>query len=385
MSKLQNLIDKLCPDGVEYVEIKDICDINRGRIISKNYINSNFGEYPVYSSQTENKGILGTINTFDYFGEYITWTTDGANAGTVFYRKGKFSITNVCGLLNVISNKVLVRYLYFQLTILAPNYVNRGMGNPKLMSNVMGKIKIPLPPLEIQSEIVRILDNFTELTAELTARKKQYEYYREKLLTFGDEVERVELGEIGYQFFRGSGITRNQLKEKGIPCIRYGEIYTSYNIYFDKCFSYTYEDEIKNPKYIEKGDILFAITGESVEEIGKSCAYIGSERCLVGGDILVMKHNQNPKYISYALSAYDAIRQKTKGKIKSKVVHTNLQSISKIKIPLPPLEEQQKIVDILDRFDALCNDITKGLPAEIEARQKQYEYYRDKLLTFKEK
>ena len=113
---------------------------------------------------------------------------------------------------------------------------------------------------------------------------------------------------------------------------------------------------------------------------------MGQEKCLAGGDLVVMKHNQNPKYIGYALSTTSARIQKSKGRVKSKVVHSNVTSISDIVIPIPSsIKEQERIVDILDRFDALCNDMTIGLPAEIEARQKQYEYYRDKLLSFKEK
>ena len=253
----------------------------------------------------------------------------------------------------------------------------------------MAKIPIPLPPLPIQEEIVRILDNFTELTAELTAeltdRKKQYEYYRDSLLSFGDDVELKTLGEVATDMYRGSGIKRDQITSNGIPCVRYGEIYTKYNIWFDKCVSHTNEKIIANKKYCEYGDVLFAITGESVEDIAKSCVYTGHEKCLAGGDIVVMKHNQNPKYISYVLSTVKSQKQKSKGKVKSKVVHSSIPALEKIVIPLPPLSEQQRIVDILDRFDTLCNDISKGLPAEIQERQKQYEYYRDKLLTFSKK
>ena len=192
------------------------------------------------------------------------------------------------------------------------------------------------------------------------------------------------MGEIATEIFRGSGITREQVTESGVPCVRYGEIYTTYGIHFDKCISHTAIEKISNPKYFEHGDILFAITGEKVEDIAKSTAYIGNEKCLAGGDIVVLKHNQNPKYLSYALATADAIRQKTKGKIKSKVVHSSVPAIKEIKIPVPTIEEQERIVKILDRFDKLCNDISEGLPAEIAARQKQYEFYRDKLLTFKE-
>ena len=184
--------------------------------------------------------------------------------------------------------------------------------------------------------------------------------------------------------YRGSGIKRDQIRETGMPCVRYGEIYTKYNIWFDKCVSYTDENIISNKKYFEYGDILFAITGEKVEEIAKSCVYVGNERCLAGGDMVVMKHNENPKYLAYVLSTSNAQAQKSKGKVKSKVVHSSVPSLKQIKIPVPPIEMQNKIVEILDKFDKLVNNITEGLPAEIEKRSQQYEYYRNKLLTFKE-
>ena len=192
------------------------------------------------------------------------------------------------------------------------------------------------------------------------------------------------LSEIATDMYRGSGIKRDEVTETGIPCVRYGEIYTTYNVLFDSCASYTNEAKQKSKKYFEYGDVLFAITGESVEEIGKSTVYLGKEKCLAGGDIVVMKHNENPKYIGYALSTTEAQMQKSKGKIKSKVVHSSIPALKEISIPIPSLKEQERIANIIENFDKICNDITSGLPAEIEARQKQYEYYRDKLLTFKE-
>ena len=390
MSKLDELIKELCPNGVEYRELKDICIISRGKVISKDYIRDNPGDFPVYSSQTENEGNLGNISTYDYDGEYLTWTTDGANAGTVFYRNTKFNVTNVCGLLKVKVEEMISKFLYYFLVIKAPEYVNRGMGNPKLMSNVMEKIKVPVPPLEVQEEIVRILDDYTKsveelkekINKELIARKKQYSWYRDYLLKFENKVEIVKLKDIATEMYRGNGIKREEVRETGIPCVRYGEIYTEYGISFEKTKSYTDENLITNKKYIEYGDILFAITGESVEEIGKSTAYIGKEKCLVGGDILVMKHKQDPVYLSYVLSTENSQKQKSKGKIKSKVVHTNATDIREIEIPLPPLEVQKRIVEVLDNFEKICNDLNIGLPSEIEARQKQYEFYRNFLLTF---
>ena len=162
--------------------------------MSKEYLRDNAGQYPVYSSQTANSGIFGFIDSYDFDAESITWTTDGANAGSVFYHVNeKFSITNVCGLLRVINNKELsTRYLYYQLQIIAKGYVSSGMGNPKLMSNVMSRIQVPLPSYDEQERIVAILDRFdalcndltSGLPAEIEARRKQYEYYRDKLLTF---------------------------------------------------------------------------------------------------------------------------------------------------------------------------------------------------------
>ena len=196
-----------------------------------------------------------------------------------------------------------------------------------------------------------------------------------------DGVEYKAIGDIATEIYRGSGIKRDEVTDDGIPCVRYGEIYTSYNLWFDKCISHTNLDIISNPKFFEKGDILFAITGESVEEIAKSIAYIGDEKCLAGGDIVVLKHNQDPKYLSYALSTLNAQLQKSKGKVKSKVVHSSVPAIKELVLPVPPLEVQREIVRVLDKFTLLTAELT----AELTARQKQYEYYRDKLLSFKEK
>ena len=191
-------------------------------------------------------------------------------------------------------------------------------------------------------------------------------------------VEYKTIDEIAVDIYRGCGIKRDQVTEKGIPCVRYGEIYTTYGVWFEKCKSHTKLEYVKSPKYFEHGDILFAITGESVEDIAKCCAYIGNEKCLAGGDIVVLKHKEDPKYISYALSTVDAQRQKSSGKVKSKVVHSSVPSIKAIKLPVPPLEIQREIVHILDSFTLLTAELT----AELTARKKQYEFYRNKMLTF---
>ena len=185
---------------VEWKKLGELAELKRGRVMSKEYLVDNAGGYPVFSSQTANNGMIGSIETFDFDGEFISWTTDGVNAGTVFHRTGKFSVTNVCGLIKINDESRLnYKFLFYWLSIEAQKYVYFGMGNPKLMSHQVEKIPIPIPcpsnpkrSLEIQAEIVRILDKFTELTTELTAeltteltaRQKQYAYYREQLLTF---------------------------------------------------------------------------------------------------------------------------------------------------------------------------------------------------------
>ena len=207
-------IEKLL-DGaeVEWLPLAEgehkLAELKRGRVMSKGYLVENAGDYPVYSSQTANNGQIGQISTFDFEGEYITWTTDGANAGTVFHRSGKFSITNVCGIIKICDlNRLNYRYLFHWLSFNTKKHVYSGMGNPKLMSNQMAKVQIPIPcpdnpekSLAIQVEIARILDTFTELTTELTtelsARRKQYNYYRDQLLTFAEsEVEYKALKEV---------------------------------------------------------------------------------------------------------------------------------------------------------------------------------------------
>jgi type I restriction enzyme S subunit len=181
-------------DETREVLIREICDISRGTVISKGYLRDHSGSYPVYSSQTLNQGIFGYIDSYAYDFESFTWTTDGANAGAIFYHKDeKFTITNVCGLLKVREPKAIsTRYLYYLLSTEAPKYVSPGMGNPKIMAGTMGDIKIALPSIERQHEIVNLLDLFNkslneisiDLPAEIKARRSQYEYYLEKLLTF---------------------------------------------------------------------------------------------------------------------------------------------------------------------------------------------------------
>ena len=196
--------------------------------------------------------------------------------------------------------------------------------------------------------------------------------------------EYKKLGEIATEMYRGSGIKRDQVTKEGTPCVRYGEIYTTYNISFDTCASHTKIENVTSPKYFEYGDLLFAITGESVEDIGKTIAYLGDEKCLCGGDIICMKHHQNPKYLAYALSTPDAIRQKGIGKTKLKVVHTNAPALKAISIPLAPLSEQQSIVDYLDSAFAKIDAMKANAEKRLNEAQALFQASLKKMLEPKE-
>lgn len=150
------------PTGWPRVKLGEVCEIQRGKVMSIKYLKNHPGPYPVFSSQTKNEGVFGHIDTFDFDGEYLTWTTDGANAGSVFYRNGKFSITNVCGLIKPDSSLFDARCLCYYLQLVAKSHVNKSLGNPKLMSNVMARIPVPIPPLPVQHEIVAKLDEALE-------------------------------------------------------------------------------------------------------------------------------------------------------------------------------------------------------------------------------
>ena len=409
MSKLDELIGKLCPNGVEYKSLGEIATISRGGNFQKKDF-CDRGVPCIHYGQIYTKYGLFVDKTITFITEERAKKQKFAKKNDIVMAVTSENIEDVCKCLAWLGNeevavsghsaiirhnqnpKYLVYYFHSQMFFSQKRKLAHGTKVIEVTPDTLKSIKLPVPPLEVQREIVHILDSFTlltaeltaELTVELTARKKQYEFYRDELLSVKKNIPIVKLGDVATEFYRGSGIKRDEVTDTGIPCVRYGEIYTTYNTWFDKCVSYTKLDFVKSPKYFENGDILFAITGESVEDIAKSVAYIGHEKCLAGGDIVVMKHNQNPRYLAHVLATTEARMQKSKGKVKSKVVHSNVPSIKEIQIPLPSLEIQEKYANVLDNFEAICTDLNIGLPAEIEARQKQYEYYRDLLLTFAE-
>ncbi|HIC1511841.1 TPA: restriction endonuclease subunit S [Escherichia coli] len=261
------------------------------------------------------------------------------------------------------------------------------------------KFLIPLPcpdnpekSLAIQSEIVRILDKFTaltaeliaELTAELNMRKKQYNYYRDQLLSFDNEdVPHLPMGQkdIG-EFIRGGTFQKKDFMDAGVGCIHYGQIYTYYGTYAKKTKTHISATLAKKCKKAQKGNLIIATTSENDEDVCKAVAWLGSEDIAVSSDACIYKHNLNPKYVSYFFQTEQFQNQKRQYITGAKVRRVNADNLSKILIPVPSMEIQERIVSILDKFDTLTNSITEGLPREIALRQKQYEYYRDLLFSF---
>ena len=192
------------------------------------------------------------------------------------------------------------------------------------------------------------------------------------------------MGEIG-EFINGSGMPKTMFEENGeIGAIHYGHIYTKYNKFVYEPIIKINEKNVKSLKKVRNSDLVIARTSENIEDVMKTVAYLGKDEVVVGGHSAIFRHNENPKYLSYVFNGYiELIKQKNKLARGVKVIEISATDMAKIKIPLPPLEVQNHIVKILDKFDTLVNDLSQGLPKEIELRQKQYEYYRERLLNFK--
>ena len=375
MSKLKQLITELCPDGVEYKDLEECCIIldNKRKPVTKSVRQS--GEYPYYGAN----GIQDYVADYIFDGIYVLVGEDGSvvtKNGTpvVTWAMGKIWVNNHAHIIEEIE-EVLLRYLFHYIqTINVSNLIHGNI--PKLTGKDFKALQIPIPPLPVQAEIVRILDNFTELTAELTAelaaRKKQYEYYKESLLTFGKDVEWKALGEV-VQYSKEK-IDAPEVDENSYVGVdnllqnKQGKIKSNY-----------VPVEGRLTKY-QRADILIGNIRPYLRKI-----WFANNDGGTNGDVLVIRNQDKnilPKYLYMLLSSEAFFNYNVQNSKGAKMPRGNKEMILKYKIQIPSLSEQQHVVNILDRFDTLCNDISSGLPAEIKARQKQYEYYRDKLLTF---
>ena len=394
MNKLEELINELCPNGVEYKKIGDVCDILRGKRLTKKEL-SDEGKYPV---------LHGGSSPMGYYNEYnrkanTTVVVNTGNAGSVFFYDKEFWSSDAC--FSIYPKDCLRdKFIFFFLSSNEHKLKSRIRygAMPTIDSLAVETIKIPVPPLEVQDEIVKILDNFTlltaELTAELTARQKQYAFYRDYLLDFSDEdvtkktpdidcsnVEYIKLKDVckigdglhstpiydnngSYYFINGNNLENGRITfTENTKRINISQ-YERYKIELDDA------------------TILMSINGT----IGKIALY-NREPIILGKSVAYFNVNERilKKYLYYLLQTNRSNAYYEKNLTGSTIKNLGLKALREYQIPLPPIDVQKNIIKILDRFDKLNNDMSEGLPAEIEARKKQYEYYRDTLLSFDDK
>lgn len=392
MSKLEQLINELCTESVEYDFLYTVMDyeqpskyivkdtkyddefktpvLTAGQSFILGYTNESTG---LFEASTDNPVII-----FDDFTTSFHWVD--------FNFKVKSSAMKMLRLKKDRSHDTEFRYIYHVMK----NIQYSPVDHTRQWIEKYSKFKIPLPPLPIQKEIVCILDKFTELTKklseELIARKQQYEYYREQLFTFGDDVEWKSLKELlqpkGYiRGPFGSALKKEFFVNEGVPIYE-----QQHAIYNKRDFRY-YIDNNRAEKLkrfmVKPYDLIISCSGT----IGKISIITPQDReGIINQALLILRLDLTKvkiRYIKYYLECFTNLIVTSSGGAVTNIEKREI--IEKVKIPIPLLKEQQRIVDILDRFDKLCNDISEGLPAEIEARQKQYEYYRYELLTFKKK
>ena len=353
-------------DSVEFRNLGEICDISKGIQFNKKYMKSS-GTYPVINGGINPSGYIEQFNQSE---DTITISQGGASAGYVNWIGTKFWAGAHCYILKP-SDLVMNRYLFHFLKSQEKFFMESqyGAGIPALAKSTLESCKIPIPSIEVQNKIVQILDKFSDSNSELISllykeidfRKKQYEYYRDKLLTFDE----IDLGG-GGQLFRSlkdvleicNGYDYKKFDVGTVPVYGSGGIMT----YIDTAI-------------YDKPSVLIPRKGSL-----KNLFYVENPFWTVD-TIFYTKINPQiaiPRFVYFCLQKEHLEDLNQAGGVPS----LTKSVLNEIKIPIPPIELQKKIVEILDRFDRLCNDLTSGIPAEIQARQKQYEFYRDKVLTF---
>lgn len=374
--------------NVEFHALGDIAQIKRGERVTKSNLIDN-GEFPVISGGVKPMGYLNKSNRE---ANTITIAQYGT-AGYVDLQTQPFWANDVC--YSVFPNEILNnKFLYYYL-MKSQKYIyslTRKAIPDNLPIENLKSVKIPVPSLEVQNKIVEVLDSFTSLEHSLErslereklAREKQYKYYLNHLITNARNSRIFKLGEV-CEFVRGGNFQKKDFLDSGFACIHYGQIYTHYGIWADKTKTFISPELAKKQKIANKNDIVMAITSENVEDVCKCTAWLGDEPVAVGGHSTIIKHNQNAKFLSYYFHSNYFANFKPKIAQGVKVMEVYPKNLAKVEISLPPLDEQERIVRILDSLNELANGLSAGIPKEIELRQKQYEYWRDRLLEFPSK
>lgn len=403
MTKLEQLIKELCPNGVKYVAIKDYFTRLKGTPITAGKmkeIESPDGEIRIFA------GGKTVINAHEKDIPNANITRVPAvlvqSRGVIdfIYYEKPFTFKNEMWAYTA-ENKITVKYLYYFLQNNTQHFRDSasGMGSlPQISLHVTEDFKIPVPPLEVQAEIVKILDEYStsvtalqqELEKELTARKKQYEYYRDFLLDFGvhgggaSECEWRTIKEI-FDIRNGYTPSKSNVEywENGIiPWFRMDDIRENGRI-LSNSIQHIARKGVKKSGIFPANSLIMSTTATIGEHALIKTNFVCNQQITCFSLKQEYSSKINIKFVFYLFFNFgEWCRNNVNNGGGLPIINT--AKLSTYKIPIPTIEKQKRIVSILDRFDKLCNDISEGLPAEIEARRKQYEYYRDKLLSFKE-
>lgn len=418
MSKLEELIQQYCPDGVEWKTIdsvtKSICSgLNPRKNFTLNSSGANCNYLTVkemasgkivFSDKTdkitkEAVSIIQNRSRLEVDDILLSGIGTIGRVAIVDIPVGDWNCSESVILLKSNQSIINPKYLKYILECTeVQGYFNShatGSTLKGIRQKDLRSLEIPVPPLPVQEEIVRVLDTFTELQAELQAelqkRQQQYNFYRDTLLTNYASEQNVKeycLGEL-FEFKNGLNASKEQFGH-GKPIVNYVNVYKKNSIVSSDLTGRVELDASTIERYrVKRGDVFFTRTSETREEVGFASVLLENiEDCVFSGFVLRARPITNvilPEFCKYCFATYEIRKQIIQSSTLTTRALTNGTSLSKVKIMIPPLEEQNRIVSILDRFDTLTNDLTSGLPAEMEKRRQQYEYYRDRLLTFKRK
>lgn len=390
MGKIDELIKQLCQCGVKRVKLVDYAKVQYGFAFNSKLFTDDSANIPLIRIRDVLPGKSSTYYLGENGDEYIVKKGDILVGMDGNFNLEKWNDRNgllnqrVCKIFTKDARMLLDGFLYHYLKPVLKKIENSIQGSTvkHLSAKVINGIEIPLPPLAMQKEIVEILDTFTgmidNLQRELEQRQKQFEHYRDKLLTFKEgEVQMKPIKEIG-KLVRGNGLQKKDFTEDGTGCIHYGQIYTRFGLSTSSTLTFVDSQLAAKLTKVSPGDLVIACTSENIEDVCKSVAWLGKEDIVTGGHACVFKHSENPKYIAYCFTTSAFFLQKRKYAYGAKVIDIKTEKLGEITLPIPSLDKQQEIVDKLDIFESLISNIKQ----EIELRQKQYEYYREKLLTF---
>lgn len=399
MNKIEQMIKDLCPDGVKWVKLGAVCEIYDGTHQTPKYTDDGIP-------------FISVENIKDIYGSKKYISVEAFNAYKIKPQIGDVFLTRIgtIGSCAVFYKQEDVAY-YVSLALLRPGLsinsyflkyiIESSIGETelrritlvnavpiKINKDDIKKANIPLPPLPIQQEIVRILDSFTSmitnLETELASRQKQYEYYRDKL--FGEDLDALNncidcevktISELG-TLTRGKRFVRTDIVDEGVPCIHYGDMYTFYGLYAKTAKTHITKEKAKSMRFAKKGDVVIVGAGENDWDIGVGLVWQGDEDAAIHDACYILEHEQNAMYISHYLRSTVYHLQLRMYVSSGKISSFSSKDLGRILIPIPSKERQQEIVSTLDTFESLISNIKQ----ELDARRKQYEYYREKLLTF---